>query len=234
MIKQCPVCKKEFEVLYPDQWGYIRNGTYYCTWKCLRRKENEQVNTLTKEQKEKTIEIALEGGDYLQHLQDCGLKNPSSTWFYIKKKLEKDDPEKFEEIERAMHRKANKKWKAKQGTEQLQLDAGKNYTVKVDEAQEKPENLADAMTGMKDTADDFFGECKKMGLKVGDLLKVQSVMTYEVTAIDTEYGEFYRDKKFNCIDWRNAAGDELSMGLDRWKKLAEELPTILEALGVEM
>lgn len=225
MIKQCPVCKKEFEVLYPDQWGYIRNGTYYCTWKCLRRKENEQVNTLTKEQKEKTIEIALEGGDYLQHLQDCGLKNPSSTWFYIKKKLEKDDPEKFEEVERAMHRKANKKWKDKQTAERLQLDAGKNYDVSV----------KDAMNNIQDVADTFFGKCEEIGLKL-DKPKITKPLNYDgltVTAVThPELGEFYYDRKFATIDWRTQDGDEVSMPPACWIQMVHELPKILNVLGV--
>lgn len=70
-------------------------------------------------------------------------------------------------------------------------------------------------------------------LKAGDQLKVMQVLAYKVTAIDTEYGEFYHDKKFGCIDWRNLEGDEVSLKIDEWKKLAKELPTILDALGVE-
>ena len=71
-------------------------------------------------------------------------------------------------------------------------------------------------------------------LKAGDKLEITQVLQYHVTAIDTEYGEFYNDRKFDCIDWRNAEGDEVSLKVESWKKLAKELPTILDALGVDV
>lgn len=53
---------------------------------------------LTREQKEKAVELALSGGDYLAHLKECGSKNPSAAWWYIRKTLEKSDPELLEQI----------------------------------------------------------------------------------------------------------------------------------------
>ena len=49
MIKNCPVCGKAFDVLYPDIWRYVRNGRYLCSWKCIRlydkeKKEEEQMS----------------------------------------------------------------------------------------------------------------------------------------------------------------------------------------------
>ena len=43
-MKKCPVCGKEFDVLWPELWGYRENGKFICTWKCLRqlRKEAEE------------------------------------------------------------------------------------------------------------------------------------------------------------------------------------------------
>ena len=42
MIKNCPVCGKAFDVLYPDIWRYVRNGRYICSWKCIRQHDNEK------------------------------------------------------------------------------------------------------------------------------------------------------------------------------------------------
>lgn len=53
---------------------------------------------LTREQKEKAAELALSGGDYLAHLKECGAKNPSAAWWYIRKTLEKSNPELLEQI----------------------------------------------------------------------------------------------------------------------------------------
>ena len=52
----------------------------------------DNVNKLTREQKEKAVKLALEGGDYLDHLKKCGSKNPSAAWWYIKKTLAKSNP----------------------------------------------------------------------------------------------------------------------------------------------
>ena len=43
-MKKCPVCGKEFDVLWPDLWRYREGSAYICTWKCLRqlRKEAEE------------------------------------------------------------------------------------------------------------------------------------------------------------------------------------------------
>ena len=53
---------------------------------------------LTREQKEKAVELALNGGDYLAHLKECGAKNASAAWWYIRKTLEKSNPELLEQI----------------------------------------------------------------------------------------------------------------------------------------
>ena len=46
MIKNCPICGKAFDVLYPDIWRYKRNNRFICSWKCIRLfdgKEERQV-----------------------------------------------------------------------------------------------------------------------------------------------------------------------------------------------
>lgn len=57
----------------------------------------------------------------------------------------------------------------------------------------------------------------------------------KTTAVEhPDLGEFYYDKKFNCIDWRTPIGDEVSIGVKYWKEMVEDLPEILKALGVEI
>lgn len=53
---------------------------------------------MTREQKEKAVELALSGGDYLAHLKECGAKNPSAAWWYIKKTLAKSNPKLLAEV----------------------------------------------------------------------------------------------------------------------------------------
>ena len=120
------------------------------------------------------------------------------------------------------------------------------------EVPEKPKNietpevsLADAMTGMQDAADKFFGTCADMGLKTNteddaeaktftDFGKVIREERYTVTAIRyQEIGEFYYDHKYNAIDWRTAEGEEISMSPTGWKILIRDLPEVMKVLGVE-
>ncbi len=55
-------------------------------------------NKLTRAQKEKAVEIAIAGGDPLKHLAECGAKNPSAAWWYIKKTLAEKNPKLLEKI----------------------------------------------------------------------------------------------------------------------------------------
>ena len=56
-----------------------------------------------------------------------------------------------------------------------------------------------------------------------------------VTAIRVEgLGEFYYNRKYNCIDWRTVAGEEVSLGPAWWIQLTEDLPMVMKKLGVEL
>ena len=59
---------------------------------------NKSSHKLTREEKEKAVEIAIGGGDPLDWLRTCGAKNPSAAWFYIKKTVAKADPKLYEKI----------------------------------------------------------------------------------------------------------------------------------------
>lgn len=45
MVKDCPVCGREFIVSWPGQWSYKEGGVYICSWGCLQkqRKEAEEM-----------------------------------------------------------------------------------------------------------------------------------------------------------------------------------------------
>ena len=101
--KKCPVCGKRFTVLYPNLWryrtGYEGRGTYFCSWDCLRHKEEAGMERkITDSQKKRAVEIAMKGGDPLDYLKQCGSKNPSAHWYMIKKQLLKKDPERYERL----------------------------------------------------------------------------------------------------------------------------------------
>ena len=57
----------------------------------------------------------------------------------------------------------------------------------------------------------------------------------EISAVrHQDLGEFYYDKKYNCIDWRAPDGAETSLGPVWWKQLLKDLPNIMKLLGVDV
>lgn len=67
-------------------------------------------------------------------------------------------------------------------------------------------------------------------IEVGQL---RQVPTMTVTAIrDDNLGEFHFDCDRNSVEWRTGAGEEVLMGVDGWRILADRLPEILKVLGV--
>ena len=247
MVTKCAECGKRTVMLYPDLWVYKRiNGSpgshykYFCSWHCLRAHDKGEkqkmrgVQIITPEMEKQAIEIAIEGKSPIDYLKECGAKNPSAKWSLIRNKLKDCDPETYDRLPKNVR------------------------------SRKKDTSAAEAMQGMKDAADDFFGACKDMGLNVDGIVKgpvaadeaydtfnkfveVKNVEIpeapavnkpgehYRVTAIDVSgLGEFYYDRKYKTIDWRTAEGDEISIPPFSWLMLAKEIPIIMQKLGVEM
>ena len=221
MIQNCPVCGKGFDIMWPHLWAYKRTGNYYCSWKCLRTMDKEKeerpimprgTTRLGKPQNEEAIRIALSGGNPLKYLEDCGSKNPSAAWYNIKMKLKDNDPETYEKLPKKIQRK----------------DA-------------KP-TLADAMTGMKDAADTFFGQCEDMGLKLDkqEELKVFQPVKYDgmtVREIEGGFGRYRRSDVHDStyIDFEYTEGaDVISLTDKQWRSFMEELIHAAEILGVKL
>ena len=214
-LKECPVCGKEFTVLWPHQWAYKRgwpsHPVYYCTWKCLRendKKEGEKhVGTprkMTDEQEKEAVRIAIETGDPREYIRSFGIKTPEVKWYDIKNKVKISDPELYAKIPRVCGKKS------------------------------KPNHeptLADAVEGMTEAVNDFFGECGKMGLKL-DSEPAPSI-EYKVTGIDTELGSFRYYKRSGYLDWDFGDNDTVSMNADEWRQLIRDLPKIMDILGVK-
>ncbi|MBQ1792936.1 MAG: hypothetical protein II008_22400, partial [Oscillospiraceae bacterium] len=185
---------------------------------------------VTLEHKKKAVEIALEGGDPLKYLKDHGAGNAPAMWYTIKQNLKETDPEKFSQLPDMRANGNNRK---------------KPETVVKDGVEyEKAEDttLADAMTGMKDAADKFFGACDEMGLKM-DKPKQQKItqpVNYDgfiVRAVEGRFGS-YHYQEINgkqWIDYENRDGsDELSMTVDQWRGFLEEVRKAALSLGVEL
>lgn len=258
MMADCPICGKKFVVHWPELWNRKRGPTYYCSWQCydvsltrdkqllddVMRKKRKDLITMkynkrvTREQKEKAVQISTTGGDPVAYLDSCGIADAKKCWNKIKSRLRQIDPE--------------------QGAK-IPDFRGKTMTAK------EPKTAGDAMVAMKEAADTFFGQCEDMGLKLdtpkpidgGECEKIETPESnklkvavigkpetagelkretrYTVTAIKyPEIGEFYYDRKYNSIDWRTPEGDEVSMSPTAWKILQHDLKEIMTVLGVEL
>ena len=173
----------------------------------------QRASNLTDEQRKKACEIAIEGGDPRDYLQECGIRDPQSRWWAIKEWAKKTQPALYQKIPARIGSKGPKVDKEK--PKQLQLEAGVDYQVKVAEAPEE-KRILDGVDFTKITKPVNFGG-------------------YEVTAIrDPQLGEFYFDQKFNMIDWRTPDGEEISLSPDGWRSLARKIPEILGVLGVKV
>ena len=221
MVNKCPICKKRFVTMYPHLWAYRRGSLYICSWKCLRaydkqfEGENETMkhSKVTLESKKKAVEIALAGGDPLKYLTEHGSDAAAQMWYSIKKKLKETDPATYAKLSKLVDTKPAK----------TVVKDGVEY-----ENAEEP-TLADAMTGMQDAAEKFFGQ-------FGGTAETpaEDEDDYTVTAIrHKSFGEFYHDHDHNTIDWRTPDGDEVSLPVFTWKDLNSELPRIMKKLGVE-
>ena len=198
-------------------------------------------NKLTREQKEKAVQIALNGGDYLEHLKKCGAKNPSAAWWYIRKTLGKSNPELLEEINKKTGEGAEIEVAEKlpeeatiTGEEKEQLDELTRDGMPLDEAMEEvKERLKGArvILGEKHkTIGDAFEElAKNIQEGLNPTKKPVNYDGFEVVCIRGEFGEYRMDgKKFQ---FANAAKimyiemykEDLAAFLDEIKRAAQIL-----------
>ena len=231
--KRCPVCGKRFTVMWPHQWAFKRgkpNPKFYCSWKCLRTLDKENGDDkpvkhakVALEDKKKAVEIALAGGDPLKYLKDHGAGNAWSMWYGIKENLKVREPETYRKLP------------------DLRLKGNSRKKPETEKAEEAP-TLADAMTGMEDAADKFFGACNEMGLKTDKPKqpKITQPVNYDgfsVRAVEGKFGSYHFQEigGKQWIDYENKEGaDELSMTVDQWRGFIAEIREAALVLGVEL
>ena len=226
MINKCPVCKKQFDVLWPHMWAYkAEKGRYYCSWKCLRASERKgeekhmgAKRLLTEEQESHAISLAINRQDPRPYLAECGFKDPQQAWNRIRNNVKSSDPDTFAKLPKVIGHKRRPKIETPEGT------------------------LADAMAGMKDAADTFFGKCKDMGLKIEtpEAPKVTQPVNYDGMTVREVEGLFGRYRRSDVngatyIDVEIQDGcDTLSYTVDQWRNFRKEHDRAAAILGVEL
>ena len=216
--KKCPECGKLFSVLWPHQWAYKRfwpaHPVYWCSWKCLRandKKEGEKhvgkPRKITKEQENEAVRIAIETGDPREYLRGLGFDNPAQKWYEIKSRIKDQDPGLYAKLPRVCGKKSK--------------------PVKAEPT------LADAVQGITEAAETFFGECEEMGLKITKAPEAKAPgIAFRVTGIDTVIGNFRYNKRSKYMTWENSSA-MVCQKVDKWRQLIRDLPEIMEILGVK-
>ena len=235
MIWNCPVCGKAFDVLWPHMWAYKRESRYICSWKCLRAydkptetrsEENMKgVKRLGSVQNEEAVKCALAGGNPLKYLENCGSKNPSAAWYHIKQKVKEVDPETYAKLPKKIQRK--------------------------DAVKKEPEvSLADAMQGMQDAADEFFGKyCPDQDneyltdeetKRLAGYGKITQPVVYDDMTVREVEGLFGRYRRSDVngstyIDFEyTECMDVISLTLEQWRSFRKEQERAAAILGVEL
>ena len=117
------------------------------------------------------------------------------------------------------------------------IETPEKNKVEVVETPEK--TLADAMAGMKDAADTFFGACEDMGLNLEDK-KITQPVSYDGMVIREVKGLFGRYRRSDIggkiyIDFEPVESlDVLSYTVEQWKRFREEQEKAAAVLGVEL
>lgn len=205
MSERCPVCGKQFEVLYPTIWAYKRGSRYICSWKCLRehdagtRRDDMNLN----EKSRKAVEIALEDGNPMEYLQKTGSKNPSAAWCSIRNQLEDKEPETYAKLPARLKKKA--------------AEAPKKPKT---QKREKPEaKKAEAQRR----------EPEKVGPGT-----IEGMIIREVEGTFGRY-RFTENGRGRFIDFETKEGLEtISYTVEQWREFMEEHRKAARILGVEI
>ena len=232
-IRTCPICKKQFGVLHPEDWVYKRRRgggpvQYFDRYNCMRifdkRKEKKEEDKPVKEDKRRKgpdqrwlidgVMAAIAQGDSgKQFLIDEGYRNYSVKWKDLKAWADRHDPELREKMPESL---AEKKKPAevekveKVPPVELNLQGGMDYQLKIDEAMQEDEKE------------------KKPGFQ------------YEIKTIETEIGEFSYDRKAHLLIFRRRDEEKefgyqyMSMSTREWDRLLIIVPQLAEVMGVTL
>ena len=214
-------------------------------------KGGDDVRKLTLEQKKKAVEIAAGGGNPLEYLKQCGAANPSASWVYILKCLEKTDPEKYAKIKgepatTCCARSTRKgvevpdecpDFEPKENEEPKPLDGGgwEPYPLEKKKPEEKltvapvpkpVENLTikaeDLKKAMEEPETDTSIFQKQTGIALDD--------DFRIYGLKTKIGDFQAAGGNLC--WYKSKQERVSMPVEDWKKILEIVPKVMSVMGL--
>ena len=229
MIRKCPQCGERFDILWPHLWRYRIGQKALCSWSCYRAFESEEDDMdqkISREQKDRAIEIALDGGDPKPFLKECGSIAPDKLWYYIKMQLKKKQPEVYEQLAKGRREKTveePEKVPTVTLSGPIRIETPETNKVEVVKGPVKPDELYEK-----------FGED---GYK--PLPKITAPLKYDDFTVQAIKGDYGRYSRSSCsgtdyLDFTSNNGEELSMPISAWRDFLEELNRAAKVLGVEL
>jgi len=220
VMNTCPICGKYHVVTWPEFYVYRRGPTFYCSENCMFVDATKDLKKMNKAIRKRVNKKMAAKKVITELIADKAVQIA----------LDGGDPRPFL-AENGSRNPDSTWWRIRAELKELDPD---KYNSLPDRIQRKKVEQVPTVK--------LSGPLK---IETPEAEKVQIVETpekpkkqekkYTVTGIRTEqFGEFYYDKKFESIDWRTVEGDEVSLSPLGWKNLMEELPDILDALGVEL
>ena len=199
--------------------------------------ENKLSRKITLEQKKKAVQIAIEGGDVLEYLQQLGSKNPSGLWWTIKNDVKAADPELYAKIPRLDGKKPAEKQEADPQEEKTQ-----DLPMVPEEVAERMARQAQKIAKREKAVPELpkipDGEEKQEITKpveyfpkfVEPVLPMKMINGFTVTSIRGKFGEWHMDGKHNSLDFRSADGDEICFRPEAWTEFMEEIRSAVQIL----
>lgn len=177
----------------------------------LGRKEEKIMKILTQEEKNKAVEVAMDGGNPFEYLKSIGCRNPYTSWQTIKKGLKKDNQEAYDRLPKEMPRAKAAPMRVKK------TPAKKPAVTKVTEVTEVTEPVTELTPA-----------------------KIRKPLNYDgmtIRAVEGEFGKYHfsdvNGKQW--IDYEDKEGaDMLSMTVEQWRGFMKELKHAAAILGVEL
>ena len=214
-----------------------RKPYQYTDGKPKKERKNMSITRvkLTDDDRLETCLIAIRGGDPRKHLEQLGSSDPQGTWSKVKAWCADKKPEVYAKIPKRIA--VTDEAPVVKLSGPIRIETPEANKVEVVETPEK--TLADAMTGMKNAADDFFRNCEEMGLNLEDK-KITQPVSYDGMVIREVEGLFGRYRRSDIggkiyIDFEPVESmDVLSYTVEQWRTFREEQEKAAAVLGVEL
>lgn len=190
---------------------------------------------ITLAQKKRAVEIALNGGNPLPYLKQCGSERPDGLWYTIKQDLKKADPTAYERLPK----RCGEKKQAEPAAEAPDDDDPKYYDPAYlascgSEAKHRIDDKKIAEP-IAEKAEEVVDNKEKAVYKPETVVenKVEAVEKPEtaaepesdpfiVTAVEGKFGEYHFDAENGFVGWKPMEGPIICMSAEKWHKFINE------------